>query len=85
MASDDKFTCTNNNCNWFFSSLSPMPNHFYSFNLIEQLTSILATRDDLVLLIPGGLKKSFWEFQLEGQVNVYLFKISSSIKELRKA
>lgn len=51
MASADKLTCTNNNCSWCFSPPSPMPNHFYSFNLIEQLTVILATTHDLVL--PG--------------------------------
>ena len=35
------------------------------------------------LLIPGGSKWTLIEFQLEGQVNVKLFKMASSIKELK--
>lgn len=38
-----------------------------------------------VLLIPGGSKWTFIEFQIEGQVNVHMFKIASSVKELKAA
>jgi hypothetical protein len=48
-ASDNIFLCSNNNCNWHFTPPSPMPNYFYVFNIIEQLTSILATASDLIL------------------------------------
>jgi hypothetical protein len=42
-------------------------------------------QDNEVLLIIGGFKATFWEFQFEGQINLFLFKAASSIKELMKA
>jgi hypothetical protein len=48
-ASDNTFVCSNDNCNWHFTPPAPMPNSFYTFNVIEQLGSILATTDDLIL------------------------------------
>jgi hypothetical protein len=42
-------------------------------------------RSGEVLLIPGGSKWTFIEFQIEGQVDVHLFKIASSVKELKAA
>lgn len=42
-------------------------------------------KDGEVLMIPGGLKSEIWEFQFEGQIYMYLFKASSSIKQLRAA
>lgn len=43
------------------------------------------TKSNEVLLITNGFKATFWEFQIESQVYVYLLKVSSSVKELRKA
>ena len=40
-------------------------------------------RSGETLLIPGGSKWTLIEFQLEGQVNVRLFKLASSVKELK--
>ena len=40
-------------------------------------------RSGETFLIPGGSKWTLIEFQLEGQVNVRLFKIASSVKELK--
>jgi hypothetical protein len=42
-------------------------------------------RSGETLLIPGGSKWTMIEFQLEGQVNVGLFKMASSVKELKAA
>ena len=36
-----------------------------------------------VLLITGGFKAIFWEFQFEGIVDVNFFKSASSVKELK--
>jgi len=46
-ASDKKFTCSNGNCSWYFAPPAPIPTSFYTFNIIEQLSSILATTNDL--------------------------------------
>ena len=37
-----------------------------------------------VLTIPGGYKAEIWEFELEGQVGVRLFKVASASKNLRQ-
>jgi len=37
------------------------------------------------ILIPGGFKDDFWTIMFEGQVNVDLFKMASSVKELSKS
>ena len=42
-------------------------------------------KDNEILLIPEGFKATYWEFQFEGQIYMYLFKASSSVKELKKA
>ena len=42
-------------------------------------------RSGETLLVPGGSKWTMIEFQLEGQVNVKLFKMASSVKELKAA
>jgi hypothetical protein len=42
-------------------------------------------QDNEILKIPDGFKATYWEWQFEGQVNMYLFKASSSVKELKKA
>jgi hypothetical protein len=42
-------------------------------------------RDSEVLLIPDGFKSELWEFQFEGQVNMFLFKAASSVKQLKAA
>lgn len=36
------------------------------------------------LMIPGGYKATYWEIQFEGQIYLFLFKMASSVKELRK-
>ena len=41
--------------------------------------------DGEIILIPDGGKQIFWEVQIEGEVYVYMFKMASSVKELRKA
>ena len=41
--------------------------------------------DGEVLLIPGGFKSELWEFQFESIVNMFLFKASSAVKQLRAA
>jgi hypothetical protein len=41
-------------------------------------------RSEEEILIPGGFKDEFWTFEMEGQVNVILFKAASSVKELQK-
>lgn len=46
-ASDNKLICSNRDCNRRFAPPAPMPNYFYTFNIIEQLSSILATTTDL--------------------------------------
>jgi hypothetical protein len=38
-----------------------------------------------VLLIPGGYKAKFWEFEIIGQVETLFLKAASSVKELRSA
>jgi hypothetical protein len=38
-----------------------------------------------ILLIPDGFKATLWELELQGQVNVTHLKMSTSVKELRKA
>lgn len=43
------------------------------------------TADNLILLITGGFKATYWEFVFYGQIYMRLFKASSSIKELKKA
>jgi hypothetical protein len=42
-------------------------------------------RSGETLLIPGGSKWTIMEFQLEGQVEVEVFKMASSVKELKAA
>jgi hypothetical protein len=37
------------------------------------------------ILIPGGFKDDFWTIMFEGQVNVDLFKMATSVKELSKS
>jgi hypothetical protein len=48
-ASDDSFICSHANCSWCFAPPAPMPTCFYTFNIIEQLSSILITTNDLYL------------------------------------
>jgi hypothetical protein len=48
-ASDNTFMCSNNNCSWSFAPPAPMPTCFYTFNIYDQLCSILATTNDLNL------------------------------------
>ncbi|CAF4906207.1 unnamed protein product [Rotaria sp. Silwood1] len=47
--SDNKFTCSNANCNWRFAPPASMPNYFYTFNIRDQLSSTLATTADMYL------------------------------------
>ncbi|CAF1640548.1 unnamed protein product, partial [Rotaria sordida] len=47
--SDNKFTCSNANCSWRFVPPASMPNYFYTFNIRDQLSSILATTADMYL------------------------------------
>jgi hypothetical protein len=35
------------------------------------------------LLIPGGFKATFWEFQFESIVDIRFFKAASSVHELK--
>ncbi|CAF5002379.1 unnamed protein product, partial [Rotaria sp. Silwood1] len=48
-ASDDKFTCSNLNCSWRFAPPASMPTYFYTFNIRDQLASVLATTSDMHL------------------------------------
>ncbi|CAF3949357.1 unnamed protein product [Adineta steineri] len=48
-SSDDTFKCSNINCSWRFAPPAPMPPYFYTFNIIDQLFTILATSCDLNL------------------------------------
>ena len=50
-ASGNAFNCSNVVCGWCFSPPTPMPPCFYTFNIIEQISSILATTNDLNLPI----------------------------------
>ncbi|CAF1177540.1 unnamed protein product [Rotaria sordida] len=47
--SDNKSTCSNANCSWRFVPPASMPNYFYTFNIRDQLSSILATTADMYL------------------------------------
>ena len=40
---------------------------------------------DEILLIPEVGRKIYWEVQFEGQINMYFFKMATTVKELRKA
>lgn len=46
-ASDNQFICSNRQCKWRLTPPSPVPNHFYIFNIIEQISAILSTTTDL--------------------------------------
>jgi hypothetical protein len=46
-ASDNMFICSNSNCDWCFTPPALMPNYFYTFDITEQLSLILATTPDL--------------------------------------
>jgi hypothetical protein len=48
-ASDNTFTCSNDSCKWLFAPPATMPNYFYTFDILDQISSILATTDDLIL------------------------------------
>ncbi|CAF1478379.1 unnamed protein product [Adineta steineri] len=50
-ASNDMFTCSNDSCKWLFAPPAPIPNYFYTFDILEQISLILATTDDLILPI----------------------------------
>jgi hypothetical protein len=43
------FTCSNDSCKWLFAPPATIPNSFYTFDILDQLSLILATTDDLVL------------------------------------
>ena len=47
--SENQFTCSSNKCSWHFSPPASMPNHFFTFDIFDQLSSTLATTHDLHL------------------------------------
>ena len=49
-ASDNAFGCSNVNCSWCFATPASLPTYFYTFNIQEQLDSILAITTDINLV-----------------------------------
>lgn len=45
--SENQFTCSGETCDWSFNPPAAMPNHFYTFDIIHQLSATLSTTRDI--------------------------------------
>jgi hypothetical protein len=51
----------------------------------EEVVVREVVQTDEILLVPEYGRKVYWEVQFEGQINLFFFKMATTVKELRKA